>query len=441
MRLLRCDNSGNYTLTEFSDEAIPRYAILSHTWGADEVTFEDLTNGTGKEKLGYEKIRFCGDQARKDGLQYFWIDNVCIDRSNTAELQMAVISMFRWYQNAATCYVYLSDVSAYNRNETGPSLLSWEQAFRNSRWFTRGWTLQELLAPKQVEFFDRERHFLGSKNELKRLISEITNISPDVLAGQDIRECSVAQRMSWAAYRNTTRSEDIAYSLMGIFDVNMPLLYGEGREKAFYRLQEEIMKRSDDHSIFAWELQRRYAVHGLLAPFPAAFKNSKHILSSTTLGRRTPYGLTNRGLQISLPIAENLRNDLYAAALNCVDQRTGSQLGIYLKRVGENRFVRTRLDQLPKLGLDRRARGFKPFEYRTVHVPQVPLTSYRPSHKFQFRPLLTPRVFGSGLPCPSIGTKKATMTALGICAGRRAGRVTSQLSLWPRRYATVTGYG
>ena len=155
MRLLERNRASEWVLTKdfVGDSQIPPYAILSHTWGADseEVTFSDFVNGSGRGKSGYEKIKFCGEQAEHDGLQHFWVDTCCIDKSNLNELTTAVNSMFRWYQNAARCYVYLSDVSIRSRD--GQSVhLDWESAFRNSRWFTRGWTLQELLAPKIVEF-------------------------------------------------------------------------------------------------------------------------------------------------------------------------------------------------------------------------------------------------------------------------------------------------
>ena len=169
MRLLLRGNTGEFSLTKdlVGDDTIPPYAILSHTWGADteEVTFKDLINGTGKDKSGYEKIRFCGEQARQDDLQYFWVDTCCIDKANYAELSQAVNSMFRWYCNAARCYVYLSDVSspAFDTNEES-NLRPWESDFQKSRWFTRGWTLQELLAPTSVEFFSRESKRLGVRN-------------------------------------------------------------------------------------------------------------------------------------------------------------------------------------------------------------------------------------------------------------------------------------
>ena len=243
MRLLKIGSRGELSLTKNFIKDIPRYAVLSHTWGADdhEVTFNDLENGFGKSKVGYAKIQFCGEQASKDGLQYFWVDTCCIDKANNTELSEAIASMFRWYHDAIKCYVYLSDVSAcndYNQTER-----PWEPAFRKSRWFTRGWTLQELIAPKLVEFFSGEGERLGSKNTLERQIHEITKIPIPALRGAPLSHFSVDERMQWAAKRDTTRKEDEAYCLLGIFNVFIPLIYGEG-ENAFRRLKEEINKSS-----------------------------------------------------------------------------------------------------------------------------------------------------------------------------------------------------
>src|SRR2546429_4984461 len=172
MRLLERSDAGEFGLTEYfvNDDKIPPYAILSHTWVAgEEVVYEELKNGAGKDKSGYHKIRFCGEQAKRDGLQYFWVDTCCIDKSNSVELQEAINSMFRWYQKAAKCYVYLSDVSTAKRKASDHfSEFTWEPAFRGSRWFTRGWTLQDLLAPGSVEFFSREGKQLGDKRTLER---------------------------------------------------------------------------------------------------------------------------------------------------------------------------------------------------------------------------------------------------------------------------------
>ncbi|OCK98220.1 HET-domain-containing protein [Cenococcum geophilum 1.58] len=247
MRLLLRSNTSNFSFAEefIGDDAIPPYAILSHTWGADteEVTFEDLTNGTGEDKPGFKKIQFCGEQARKDGLQYFWIDTCCINKANHAELSQAINSMFRWYRNATRCYVYLSDVSSplFNTNEefTSPP---WEPDFQRSRWFTRGWTLQELLAPSSVEFFSQEQKRLGDKRSLRRQIYEITGIPDLALQGACLSQFNVNERLSWKEGRHTKLEEDEAYSLLGIFGVYIPPIYGEGTRGAFKRLLDEISK-------------------------------------------------------------------------------------------------------------------------------------------------------------------------------------------------------
>jgi hypothetical protein len=243
MRLLHV-NDGVLILIKFRPSDIPPYAILSHTWGSDdeEVTFQDMVNGKGWSKAGYRKIRFCADQTAKDGLKYFWVDTCCIDKSNNVELAEAINSMYRWYRNAAKCYVYLSDVSTGKHSISSQTL--WESAFRQSRWFTRGWTLQELIAPQSVEFFSRDGKRLGDKVSLDAQIYEITRIPAKALRGSHqgslLSDFSVTERMSWAEKRETTRKEDIAYSLLGIFDVSMPLIYGEGSERALNRLRGEI---------------------------------------------------------------------------------------------------------------------------------------------------------------------------------------------------------
>ncbi|RYP52195.1 hypothetical protein DL768_002637 [Monosporascus sp. mg162] len=240
MRLLRLDK-GELSLIEYIGTNIPRYAVLSHTWGADdeEVTFKDVMDGTGKSKAGCSKIYFCGKQAAADGLKFFWVDTCCIDKSSSAELTEAINSMFRWYQEAARCYVYLSDVSV--SSSAGDEFSRrWKPAFKRSRWFTRGWTLQELIAPASVEFFSKEEQRLGDKQSLEETLHEITGISIQALRGSPLSRFSVNERMSWAAKRQTKREEDAAYSLLGIFNIHMPLIYGEGRQKALNRLQKEI---------------------------------------------------------------------------------------------------------------------------------------------------------------------------------------------------------
>jgi hypothetical protein len=243
MRLLEYGEDGRLTITSFNENAIPPYAILSHTWGADteEVTFVDLAKGDGKHKPGYAKIRFCGEQAQQDGLQYFWVDTCCIDKSDKVELSHAIQSMFRWYQDATKCYVYLSDVSTEQTKAGGLSTeFTWEPAFRSSRWFTRGWTLQELLAPSIVEFFSQEWEKLGDKVSLNSLIHRITGIPQEVLTGALLYSYRFRDVLRWAEGRETKLEEDKIYSLQGIIGVEVAPMYGEGAASALRRLMDEI---------------------------------------------------------------------------------------------------------------------------------------------------------------------------------------------------------
>lgn len=248
MRLLYTTSGGRLRFTEdLIGDNIPPYAILSHTWKeGQEVTFDNLKELDSMEdidaqsKEGYQKIRFCSSQAKLHGLDYFWVDTCCIDKSNSSELQEAINSMFRWYQKAKRCYVYLSDVKNGPSDCAGESWWDWEQAFKDSRWFTRGWTLQELLAPGLVEFFSSDGLRLGDKNSLKHIIHQITQIPVEALAGSVLSAFSVAERFSWTDNRRTTREEDGAYCLLGIFGIHMPLIYGEGRENAFKRLHKKV---------------------------------------------------------------------------------------------------------------------------------------------------------------------------------------------------------
>jgi hypothetical protein len=241
MRLLTLDGRGDLDWTEFSQDKTPPYAILSHTWGAEEVSFVDLVDRSGRSKAGYRKILFCGKQAARDDLRYFWVDTCCIDKRNNTELTKAINSMFRWYRNAAKCYVYLSDVSTSASNVSAEMCQSaWEADFRGSRWFTRGWTLQELLAPASVAFYSSQGKHLGDKQSLAGVIYEITGIPIRALHGHSLGAFSVVERMAWAAKRQTTEEEDGAYCLLGIFNIFMPLIYGEGKESARKRLRKEI---------------------------------------------------------------------------------------------------------------------------------------------------------------------------------------------------------
>ena len=288
MRLL---NTSNLRFKEFSHLDVEPYAILSHCWnhapGHEEPNYQQVLNGSRKdESLGWRKVLECCRIARLRKLTWAWVDTVCIDRTSSSELSESINCMFSWYQNSAECYVFLDDVPT-NR-DIGENWRGLHNSFTSghmpsfslSRWFSRGWTLQELLAPSAVYFYDRFGNMIGTRTDLARTISYATGIHPLYLDHTwDIQHASIAQRMSWTSRRRVTRIEDIAYSLLGIFDVTMPLLYGEG-EKAFLRLQLAIIEYSDDGSIFAWAIDQRNTLPlGILAPSPILFSGSEGIVS------------------------------------------------------------------------------------------------------------------------------------------------------------------
>ena len=364
MRLL---NARTLTLEEFLGDNKPKYAILSHTWGnnEDEVTLQDAMGPRAVEKAGWAKIKYTCDQALKDGLKYAWVDTCCIDKASSTELSEAINSMFRWYEKAAVCYVYLVDVPPNADLHPENSL------FGRSRWFTRGWTLQELLAPSNLIFFANDWSVIASRDELATIISSITGVDEYFLAGQGtgtsctslglessielqrprettsmaevpsaqkpglssrLNQASIAERMSWAAKRKTTRQEDEAYCLLGIFGVNMPLLYGEG-PGAFIRLQEEIIRHSDDltllawnwlqngnllkpkrtgyipfclNSLVSWEKLYRFHISGkpktLLALSPSAFSECGNLMPCRIGQLSVSFSLTSKSLSIKLPV-------------------------------------------------------------------------------------------------------------------------------------------
>lgn len=348
MRLL---NTDSLELREFAENEIPPYAILSHTWEREEVSFQDMQNDSANSKAGYQKMAGSCKEALSRDLFYIWIDTCCIDKSSSAELTEAINSMYRWYQEARVCLVYLSDVPYED-------ILSEGSCFSNSRWFTRGWTLQELIAPSVVVFYSNDWRELGMKalrdrttHEVMRKLSTITGVDSDVLAGKNPHSTSIAKRMSWASSRVTTRKEDMAYCLMGLFGVNMPLLYGEG-DRAFLRLQEEIMKASDDHSLFAWRdasvrasndrrlfekkliHSRQLLMRGLLAKWPKEFIHSSNVIPFSSDHTNTPHSISNRGLRIKLVLLPGFGGDIYTAVLNCADQKQRSgPLAIHLRRL------------------------------------------------------------------------------------------------------------
>ena len=248
---IRLLNVRTLEVEEFFSPRIPPYTIISHTWGADEVTFSDIQSSHFKDKKGFGKIEYACKQTIGDGWDYTWVDTCCIDKTSSAELTEAINSMFQWYLEAEVCYAYLADVyegissglceqadaaddlikgraspCVYVGNHNSEYDLSGirETSFGRSRWFTRGWTLQELIAPREVKFYSADWMFLGSKRELARELQQITSIDYFILTVQNGRllqraldETCAARKMSWASRRETTRPEDIAYCLLGLF--------------------------------------------------------------------------------------------------------------------------------------------------------------------------------------------------------------------------------
>lgn len=285
-----------------------------------------------KDKPSWAKIKYMSDQAQKDGLEHIWVDTCCIDKSSSAELSEALNSMYQWYLRAQVCYVYLSDVEQSRGLDD----------FRRSRWFTRAWTLQELIAPPEVRFYDKSWTFLGklSDKHLAQAVSDITGIDVNLLLHRSsLDDYSIAQRMSWAAHRHATRVEDLAYSLLGIFDVHMPMLYGEG-SRAFTRLQLEIIKSSTDHSIFCWEHEKDdpdRKIRSLLASSPSVFAGCGDIVLRPDSRLPRPFHMTNRGLEITLPIRSYLSDyegsQYTFARLNCSRSHTMHEaLGLNMER-------------------------------------------------------------------------------------------------------------
>ena len=321
MRLL---HAKSLHFEEFFDDEIPRYAILSHRWEGKEVAFHEFEAAKERDGLEFSKIKnFCSFvNQQPDTEEWVWIDTCCIDKQSSAELSEAINSMFRWYENSAICYAYLSSVDA------GPWRIQ-QQQFQQSPWFTRGWTLQELIAPKLVYFLDRRWNIIGEKSQLAAEISAITHIGNDHLnlsSGKRISlgQTSIATKMSWASERETSRIEDMAYCLLGIFDINMPLLYGEGR-KAFMRLQLEIIRKSDDETIFAWPSHDTYRTQqGMLASWPTWFTNCGDIITYVKFPRPS-YSMTNKGLEFRIPPYIPLSARLQIA-LNCTTKQSGGAL-------------------------------------------------------------------------------------------------------------------
>jgi len=306
MRLLHFNALGRPVLTDFRGKTIPPYAILSHRWSDSEILIEDISNGTYREKTkGYQKLKFCANQAAQDKLQYFWIDTCCIDRWNNNERSKAINSMFRWYKNAARCYVFLPDVSVSTATEP-VQRSDWEASFRASAWFTRGWTLQELIAPALVEFFSCEGQRIGNKTSLDQLIHETTGIPLRALRNCLLDKFTTSERERWAKNRITMEEEDIVYCLLGILGVSMPTAYGEGEESARSRLQAELEGAGDAPSIIPFSRNPRFVGReSQLAELKAKlFSNDQ---TTTTLAIVGPGG-TGKS-QLALEVAHRTRQN------------------------------------------------------------------------------------------------------------------------------------
>ncbi|KAI0538716.1 heterokaryon incompatibility protein-domain-containing protein [Xylaria digitata] len=355
MRLL---NTATYTLETFMGVKKPPYAILSHTWSEDEVLFEDIRDASPEQflqkwrfKPGAAKVVDSANKAPEMEYQYIWIDTCCIDKNSSAELSEAINCMYRWYQESATCYAYLSDILS----EADGSVEDGQ--------------LQELIAPDEVIFFNMKWESIGTRQSLASTISAVTKIDISLLEGglgkPDLDEFSVHTRMTWAYERQTTRPEDRAYSLIGIFDVHMPLLYGEGGDKAFERLQGEIIKRVNDQSIL---LYRGYRI---LATSPDDF------LPIPTFRRSPSVSVLERvnfELRTSLLLSPDFLDDEFLGIFESVFADDSSSLcrpAVQLTRVGsEDKFYRsdTRLFKV-RLGSGDKAEVVDPsFDERIVCI-------------------------------------------------------------------------
>ncbi|KAK5682110.1 hypothetical protein LTS10_005235 [Elasticomyces elasticus] len=301
-RPIRVLHVRNYSLVE-GDAIKAPYAILSHRWGSQEVSYkewEDRNHGQLRERQGYAKIRGACEQAERDGLVYLWVDTICINKADNAELSESINSMYAWYQNAAVCYAHLSDVSGRTPPQKGAN----QVAFHHSEWFRRGWTLQELLAPSKVVFFASDWSVLGNLTDLVRLVSEAAGIPETVLCHDTApQDCTIAQRLSWASRRTTHRVEDMTYSLLGLLDINMSLRYGEGR-RAFFRLQRKLLRKPDDLTVLAWDSQDPTLRPQLFATSPVDFASSGSVRLAEHIANDAEYSLNNLGLTGVFPVVE-----------------------------------------------------------------------------------------------------------------------------------------
>ncbi|KAI0128541.1 heterokaryon incompatibility protein-domain-containing protein [Xylariales sp. AK1849] len=338
------------------------YIILSHTWEDDEVSFQDIQNlEFARTKRGFSKIETVCRLAQERRFKYAWVDTCCIDKSSSAELTENINAMFRYYRSSAYCFAHLADLPCltpeqvveeknwwrdhgrYDHSSTAPSTA---EHLLHCRWFTRGWTLQELIAPELVEFYDSEWNFRGSRTDWIGNLAQITGINAAALYGASLDVFPVATRLSWAAHRETTRHEDAAYCLLGLFGVYMPLIYGEA-DNAFLRLQEEICKSSNDLSIFAWKAPPgdTRSCRGIFAQSVAEFSHCSGLVHVPPAQKTDKeFSITNKGVRFE----QSLTPSFVPAFMYEMDLRSsqeGSFLGIYLAKI-QDTFVRVRPKEL-----------------------------------------------------------------------------------------------
>lgn len=342
---MRLINTATREFEEFLGRDKPEYAILSHTWrDGEEVSYRDYKRRLHPKKQGYQKIEWTCKLASDEKIQYAWIDTCCIDKSSSAELSEAINSMYKWYQRARTCYVFLEDLC-----HSAPL-----ESMKSCRWFTRGWTLQELIAPPDIQFFDQDWKYRGSKTissskDISDFLSRVTGIPQEVLLHRtSLAALPIAQKMSWASRRETSRIEDMAYCLLGIFDVNMPLMYGEEHE-AFRRLQVAMLLSHPDLSIFAWRLPadkkapKRRMICGLLAQSPSSFASCDSLVYSNQRFREE-LAVTNVGIktraQICTTIEPGQEGRCYVLDTTA-SFRYGGRLFVRLRKCGMAQYARS----------------------------------------------------------------------------------------------------
>ncbi|CAI6313011.1 unnamed protein product [Periconia digitata] len=353
MRLIDCCKSP-FRMEEFMTPPEEPFAILSHTWQDEEITFQDFADDALRtSRKGWGKVQRTCLEAQQLGYRYVWIDSCCIDKTSSAELTESINSMFQWYSDADTCLVYLFD---FHSSVSGTSMLS------SARWFSRGWTLQELVAAKKVRFYDVSWQFFGTRETLHNELVHITHISPEVLSPppniqvRDLLDAiPIAKRMSWATNRFTKKPEDIAYCLIGLFDVNMPLLYGEGAQKAFVRLQEEIIRDNNDLSIFAWKSRDEDSrtLRGIFANSPSEFYDAQNLILDHDVKFNPDYVISNKGLRIQTFLHPRKNSEYLVMPLRCRSEGAMKpQLGIILTDIGASVYVRAEPHILANLRLD-----------------------------------------------------------------------------------------